>query len=112
MTRVGQGFDVHALVAGRKLVIGGVEIAFDKGLEGHSDADVLLHAIIDALLGASALGDIGGHFPDSDPRYRGANSRELLSQTAHKLRAAGWTVATNGSGSRSKPAPHSSRMGT
>jgi 2-C-methyl-D-erythritol 2,4-cyclodiphosphate synthase len=92
MMRVGQGFDVHALVAGRKLVVGGVEIAFDKGLEGHSDADVLLHAIIDALLGASALGDIGGHFPDSDSRYRGANSRELLSQTARKIRATGWRV--------------------
>jgi 2-C-methyl-D-erythritol 2,4-cyclodiphosphate synthase len=76
--RIGQGFDVHALVAGRKLVIGGVTIAHDKGLAGHSDADVLLHAICDALLGAAALGDIGRHFPDSDPKYRGADSRVLL----------------------------------
>ena len=76
--RIGQGFDVHQLVAGRKLVMGGVEIAHDKGLLGHSDADVLLHAICDALLGAAALGDIGGHFPDTDARYRGIDSRELL----------------------------------
>jgi 2-C-methyl-D-erythritol 2,4-cyclodiphosphate synthase len=78
MTRVGQGFDVHALVAGRRLVIGGVQIPHDRGLLGHSDADVLLHAICDALLGAAALGDIGRHFPDSDPRYKGIDSRELL----------------------------------
>jgi len=76
--RIGQGFDVHALVAGRALVIGGVTIPHDKGLGGHSDADVLLHAICDALLGAEALGDIGAHFPDTDPRYRNADSRELL----------------------------------
>ena len=76
--RIGQGFDVHPLVAGRKLVVGGVEIAHDKGLLGHSDADVLLHAICDALLGAAALGDIGKHFPDSDARYKGIDSRELL----------------------------------
>ena len=76
--RIGQGFDVHQLVAGRKLVIGGVEIAHDKGLLGHSDADVLLHAICDAMLGAAALGDIGRHFPDSDARYKGIDSRELL----------------------------------
>jgi 2-C-methyl-D-erythritol 2,4-cyclodiphosphate synthase len=75
---VGQGFDVHRLVAGRRLVIGGVEIAHDKGLLGHSDADVLLHAICDALLGAAALGDIGRHFPDTDEKYRGADSRTLL----------------------------------
>ena len=80
--RIGQGFDVHRLVAGRKLVVGGVEIAHDKGLLGHSDADVLLHAICDALLGAAALGDIGRHFPDSDPRYKGIDSRELLRQVA------------------------------
>jgi 2-C-methyl-D-erythritol 2,4-cyclodiphosphate synthase len=85
--RIGQGFDVHALVAGRRLVIGGVEIAHDKGLLGHSDADVLLHAICDALLGAAALGDIGRHFPDSDPRYRGIDSRELLRETAALLAA-------------------------
>ena len=83
--RVGQGFDVHALVAGRKLVIGGVEIAHDKGLLGHSDADVLLHAICDALLGAAALGDIGKHFPDSDPAFKGIDSRELLRQVARLL---------------------------
>jgi len=76
--RIGQGFDVHQLVAGRKLVIGGVEIAHDKGLAGHSDADVLLHAICDALLGAAALGDIGKHFPDTDARYKGIDSRALL----------------------------------
>jgi 2-C-methyl-D-erythritol 2,4-cyclodiphosphate synthase len=76
--RIGQGFDVHALVAGRRLVVGGVEIAHDKGLLGHSDADVLRHAICDALLGAAALGDIGKHFPDSDPKYKGIDSRELL----------------------------------
>ena len=76
--RIGQGFDVHALVSGRKLVIGGVTIPYHLGLEGHSDADVLLHAICDALLGAAALGDIGRHFPDSDSRYQGADSRALL----------------------------------
>ena len=83
--RIGQGFDVHALVAGRRLVIGGVEIAHDKGLLGHSDADVLLHAICDALLGAAALGDIGRHFPDSDARYKGIDSRELLRNVAALL---------------------------
>lgn len=83
--RVGQGFDVHALVPGRKLVIGGVTIPYEKGLEGHSDADVLLHAICDALLGAAALGDIGRHFPDTDPAYAGANSRALLRQVRKKL---------------------------
>ena len=91
--RVGQGFDVHALVAGRKLVVGGVEIPFDRGLEGHSDADVLLHAITDALLGAAALGDIGRHFPDTDPAYRGADSRALLRAALAKVAAAGYSVA-------------------
>jgi 2-C-methyl-D-erythritol 2,4-cyclodiphosphate synthase len=90
--RVGQGFDVHALVAGRKLIIGGVLIPFDKGLDGHSDADVLLHAITDALLGAAGLGDIGRHFPDSDPKYKGADSRRLLKEAADKVRAAGFAV--------------------
>ncbi|MSQ71776.1 MAG: 2-C-methyl-D-erythritol 2,4-cyclodiphosphate synthase [Betaproteobacteria bacterium] len=90
--RIGQGFDAHALVAGRKLVIGGVHVPFDRGLDGHSDADVLLHAIIDALLGAAALGDIGRHFPDSDPRYRNADSRALLRETADKVRAAGFAI--------------------
>ncbi|MGE0357902.1 MAG: 2-C-methyl-D-erythritol 2,4-cyclodiphosphate synthase [Burkholderiales bacterium] len=87
--RVGQGYDVHALVAGRRLVVGGVEIAHDKGLLGHSDADVLLHAICDALLGAAALGDIGRHFPDGDPRYRDADSRELLRRVAFLVRERG-----------------------
>jgi 2-C-methyl-D-erythritol 2,4-cyclodiphosphate synthase len=91
--RIGQGFDVHALVPGRKLVIGGVHIPFDRGLEGHSDADVLLHAITDALLGAAALGDIGRHFPDTDPAYRGADSRTLLRAAMAKVSAAGFAVA-------------------
>jgi 2-C-methyl-D-erythritol 2,4-cyclodiphosphate synthase len=84
--RIGQGFDVHPLVAGRKLVMGGVEIAYHKGLEGHSDADVLLHAICDALLGAAGLGDIGKHYPDSDAAFAGADSRALLRDVAQKLR--------------------------
>jgi 2-C-methyl-D-erythritol 2,4-cyclodiphosphate synthase len=90
--RVGQGFDVHALVTGRRLVIGGVEIPFERGLAGHSDADVLLHAITDALLGAAALGDIGRHFPDTDPRYRGADSRGLLRDTVRLLAGRGFSV--------------------
>jgi 2-C-methyl-D-erythritol 2,4-cyclodiphosphate synthase len=90
--RIGQGYDVHALVPGRRLVVGGVEIAHSHGLLGHSDADVLLHAITDALLGAAALGDIGRHFPDSDPRWRGADSRALLREAAAKVRAAGWSI--------------------
>jgi 2-C-methyl-D-erythritol 2,4-cyclodiphosphate synthase len=84
--RIGQGFDVHPLVAGRKLVVGGVEIPYHKGLEGHSDADVLLHAICDALLGAAGLGDIGRHYPDTDASYAGADSRSLLRDVAQKLR--------------------------
>jgi len=80
--RIGNGFDVHALVPGRKLVLGGVSVPHERGLEGHSDADVLLHAIIDAILGALALGDIGTHFPDTDPRWKGADSRVLLRQVA------------------------------
>jgi 2-C-methyl-D-erythritol 2,4-cyclodiphosphate synthase len=91
--RIGQGFDVHRLAAGRKLIVGGVEIAHDKGLLGHSDADVLLHAICDALLGAAALGDIGRHFPDSDAKYRGIDSRELLRHVAQLLRDRGLRVA-------------------
>jgi 2-C-methyl-D-erythritol 2,4-cyclodiphosphate synthase len=83
--RIGQGFDVHPLVAGRKLILGGVEIPYHKGLEGHSDADVLLHAICDALLGAAALGDIGRHYPDTDASYAGADSRGLLRDVAAKL---------------------------
>jgi 2-C-methyl-D-erythritol 2,4-cyclodiphosphate synthase len=91
--RIGQGFDVHALVAGRKLVIGGVTIPFEKGLAGHSDADVLIHAICDALLGAAALGDIGRHFPDSDPKYRNVDSRALLREVWAKVRDAGFSIA-------------------
>jgi len=89
--RVGQGYDVHALVTGRPLIIGGVTIPHTHGLQGHSDADVLLHAITDALLGAAGLGDIGRHFPDTDPAYRGADSRVLLREAVAKVRAAGWT---------------------
>ncbi|MDT3735716.1 MAG: 2-C-methyl-D-erythritol 2,4-cyclodiphosphate synthase [Denitratisoma sp.] len=88
--RIGQGFDVHALVPGRKLIIGGVDIPFERGLLGHSDADVLLHAVTDALLGAAGLGDIGRHFPDSDARFKGADSRKLLRETARLLEAAGY----------------------
>jgi 2-C-methyl-D-erythritol 2,4-cyclodiphosphate synthase len=90
--RIGQGYDVHALVAGRKLVMGGVEIPHDKGLAGHSDADVLLHAICDALLGAAALGDIGMHFPDTDSSYEGSNSRTLLKEVGKKIAAQGYRI--------------------
>ncbi len=90
--KIGHGFDVHALVVGRKCIIGGVEIAHDKGLDGHSDADVLLHAICDALLGAAALGDIGKHFPPSDARYKGINSRELLKHVVSLLNEKGFVV--------------------
>ena len=83
--RIGQGLDVHAFAAGRRLMIGGVEIPYHKGLAGHSDADVLLHAICDALLGAAGLGDIGQHYPDTDPAYSGADSRKLLRDVARKL---------------------------
>ena len=91
--RIGQGFDVHALAAGRRLVIGGVAVPFGKGLVGHSDADVLIHAVCDALLGAAALGDIGRHFPDTDPKYRDADSRELLREVALRVRTAGFEIA-------------------
>jgi 2-C-methyl-D-erythritol 2,4-cyclodiphosphate synthase len=90
--RIGQGFDVHALAAGRRLVIGGVHVPHPKGLQGHSDGDVLLHAICDALLGAVALGDIGRHYPDTDPAWRGVDSRVLLRGVAKKLAAAGYRV--------------------
>lgn len=90
--RVGQGFDVHALVEGRPLIIGGVAIPHTHGLAGHSDADVLLHAVTDALLGAAGLGDIGRHFPDTDPAYKGADSRRLLRDAYQKVRDAGWRV--------------------
>ena len=90
--RIGQGFDIHALVAGRRLVIGTVEIPHNKGLAGHSDADVLVHAICDALLGGAGLGDIGRHFPDTDPRYRDADSRVLLTEVVRRVNASGWTL--------------------
>jgi 2-C-methyl-D-erythritol 2,4-cyclodiphosphate synthase len=90
--RIGQGYDVHALVPGRKLILGGVDIPHGAGLLGHSDADVLLHAITDAILGAAALGDIGRMFPDTDPRYSGADSRLLLREAMAAVRAAGWRV--------------------
>jgi 2-C-methyl-D-erythritol 2,4-cyclodiphosphate synthase len=91
--RIGQGFDVHALVPGRPLIIGGVTIPFSRGLLGHSDADVLLHAITDALLGAAGLGDIGRLFPDTDDRHAGADSRALLREAFARVREAGWAVA-------------------
>lgn len=90
--RVGMGYDVHRLVEERRLILGGVEIPYEKGLLGHSDADVLLHAIMDAMLGAAALGDIGRHFPDTDPAYKGADSMVLLQACREKLRAAGHRV--------------------
>ena len=90
--RIGQGFDVHQLVEGRKLIIGGVEIAHEKGLLGHSDADVLLHAICDALLGAAALGDIGRHFADTDAKFKNIDSRILLREVAHLVREQGFRV--------------------
>ena len=92
MTRFGMGYDVHQLVENRKLIIGGVDISYEKGLLGHSDADVLLHAISDALLGAAALGDIGKHFPDTDPRYKGADSLKLLEEVGNLLAAKGYVV--------------------
>jgi 2-C-methyl-D-erythritol 2,4-cyclodiphosphate synthase len=92
MIRVGLGYDVHKLVEGRKLILGGVDIPYEKGLLGHSDADVLLHAITDALFGAAALGDIGSHFPDTDPRYRGADSLKLLEACGTELREYGWKI--------------------
>lgn len=92
MTRFGMGYDVHQLVENRKLIIGGVDIPYEKGLLGHSDADVLLHAISDALLGAAALGDIGKHFPDTDPRYKGVDSLKLLEEVGNLLAEKGYVV--------------------
>lgn len=90
--RVGQGYDIHQLVAGRPLIIGGVQIDYERGLLGHSDADVLLHAITDALFGAAGLGDIGTHFPDTAVEFKGANSRVLLTEAARRVRALGWQI--------------------
>ena len=109
MIRVGQGSDIHALAVGRKLIIGGVEIPYERGLLGHSDADVLLHAITDALLGAAGLGDIGRHFPDTDERYRGVDSRVLLRAVREMLCERGWRIINVDStinAQRPKMAPH------
>lgn len=111
--RIGQGYDVHALVPGRKLILGGVTIPHETGLLGHSDADVLLHALIDALLGAAALGDIGRMFPDTDARWRDADSRMLLREAMAAVRAAGWRVVNADAtviAQAPKIAPHVSAM--
>jgi 2-C-methyl-D-erythritol 2,4-cyclodiphosphate synthase len=111
--RIGQGFDVHQLVEGRRLIIGGVEIPYDKGLLGHSDADVLLHAICDALLGAAALGDIGRHFSDADAQYKNIDSRILLRETLHLVRGQGFRVANVDAtiiAQAPKMAPHIAQM--
>lgn len=92
MFRIGHGYDVHRLVEGRPLIIGGVNIPFELGLDGHSDADVLVHAVMDALLGAAALGDIGGLFPDTDPAYKGADSMKLLEKVVEVLKYKGYTI--------------------
>ena len=92
MMRIGHGYDVHRLVEGRKLILGGVDVPYEKGLLGHSDADVLTHAVMDALLGAAGLGDIGKHFPDTDPAYKGADSLKLLEHVMQVLREKGWQV--------------------
>ena len=91
--RIGHGYDVHKLVEGRDLILGGVKIQYEKGLDGHSDADVLLHAVSDALLGAAGLGDIGKHFPDTDPQYKGADSLKLLEVVGQRVRDAGYRVS-------------------
>jgi len=111
--RVGHGFDVHALVEGRRLIIGGVDIPYELGLAGHSDADVLLHAICDALLGAAGLGDIGRHFPDTDAAFAGIDSRILLRSVAEQLRERAWQVGNVDAtiiAQAPKMAPHIARM--
>ncbi len=111
--RIGQGYDVHALVVGRTLIIGGVTIPFDRGLLGHSDADVLLHALTDAVLGAAALGDIGRHFPDTDDAFHGADSRVLLREAVRRVRAAGFSIInvdTTVIAQKPKLAPHIDAM--
>ena len=112
--RVGHGYDVHRLTEGRKLILGGVEIPFEKGLLGHSDADVLAHGVMDALLGAASLGDIGRHFPDTDPAYSGADSLELLARVAGLLGERGWSVGNVDAtilAQRPKLAPYLAQMG-
>jgi 2-C-methyl-D-erythritol 2,4-cyclodiphosphate synthase len=107
--RIGQGYDCHALVEGRKLIIGGVDIPHHVGLLGHSDADVLLHAITDSILGAAALGDIGKHFPDTDPEFKGADSRKLLKEAAKRVVATGYSIGNIDCtiiAQRPKMAPH------
>jgi 2-C-methyl-D-erythritol 2,4-cyclodiphosphate synthase len=111
--RIGQGYDCHALVPGRKLIIGGVTIPHPTGLLGHSDADVLLHAITDALLGAAALGDIGKHFPDTDPNFSGADSRVLLREAAKRVQATGYAIGNVDAtiiAQAPKMAPHIGKM--
>ena len=111
--RIGHGYDVHRLVDGRKLILGGVEIPFEKGLDGHSDADVLTHAVMDALLGAAALGDIGKRFPDNDVRYLGADSIELLKTVSAVLTEHGWRLGNLDAtilAQRPKLAPHIPQM--
>ena len=113
MVRIGHGLDVHQLVEGRKCIIGGVEIPHEKGLLGHSDADVLLHAICDALLGAAGLGDIGRHFPDTDAQYKGADSRALLREVIELLKKSGYAVGNIDAtiiAQAPKMAPHIQRM--
>jgi 2-C-methyl-D-erythritol 2,4-cyclodiphosphate synthase len=113
--RIGEGWDVHALVPGRKLMLGGIEVPFERGLLGHSDADALLHAITDALLGAAGLGDIGRHFPDTDERFRGADSILLLTEAALRVRQHGWQIANVDStvvAQAPKLAPHLDAMRT
>ena len=111
--RIGHGYDVHRLVEGRRLILGGVDIPFEKGLLGHSDADVLTHAVMDALCGAAALGDIGKLFPDSDPAYKGADSLLLAAEVARRIAAAGYTVSNIDAtvlAQRPKLAPHIPEM--
>ena len=111
--RIGQGYDVHRMVEGRKLILGGVDIPYELGLLGHSDADVLTHAIMDALLGAAGMGDIGRHFPDTDPKYFGADSLKLLAAVIEKIAAAGWKVGNVDStivAQRPKLAPYLAQM--
>ena len=111
--RIGHGYDVHKLVEGRDLILGGVKIEYEKGLLGHSDADVLLHAVSDALLGAAGLGDIGKHFPDTDPQYKGADSLVLLQVVAQRVKEAGYRVSNidvTMIAQRPKLAPHIQQM--